>query len=138
MYKTAIITVIVLIILVLIWWAVLKSKRNKIPKPVEWPPQTFMKELGGKCPDYWTYLGDNDGSNICENTYNIKTKSDWCHNKTKLQSGHEYRDFPEYKQWPPTGKALTERCKWIKKCGPSKMALDATWIGMDKICSRHL
>jgi len=130
MFLTSVIIIIVLIILVLIWWAVLKSKRNKEPVQIQWPPKDFMQELGGKCPDYWTYMGDNDGSNICENTYDIPTKSDWC----KIL-GSNLRDFPEYKTWPPKGDALKQRCDWIKKCGPPNRAMDATWIGMDKICS---
>lgn len=141
MFKTAIIIIIVLIILVLIWWAVLKSKRNDVPVPIEWPPQDFMKELGGKCPDYWTYLGDyknqNINQNICENTYGIHTKKSGTCAYKKTVNGHQIIGFPAYKQWPPTKKALNERCKWIRKCGHPKTALDASWIGMDKVCSNN-
>ena len=146
MFVGAIITVVVLIILVLIWWTVLKGKRNKGPVQVTWPPPDYMRELGGKCPDYWTYLGDNDGDNMCENTYNLKVNTK-CVLKTKeYGSGKEYTNFPKYKSWPPTGNALTARCNWIKGCGQigpagtplGKIKVDATWIGMDTICSNNV
>ena len=128
------IILIVLIILVLIWWAVLKSKRKDIPLPVQWPPEDYMAELGGKCPDYWTYLGDHDNKNICQNTLNIKTNHNNCHNLSTADGDMQLTEFTKYKKWPPTGNALDERCKWIKQCG-SVGNIDATWIGMDKICT---
>tara|TARA_B110000971_G_scaffold181477_1_gene188252 strand:+ start:3004 stop:3441 length:438 start_codon:yes stop_codon:yes gene_type:complete len=145
MFVGAIITVIVLIILVLIWWAVLKSKRNKGPVQVTWPPPDYMRELGGKCPDYWTYLGDNGGENMCENTYGFKIKPS-CKITSMTKSGKEYMNFPKYKNWPPTGNALKERCDWIQRCGQvgpkgtplANTKVDATWIGMDTICSNNV
>ena len=131
MFNTAIIIVLVLIVLVLIWYAI-KSSSSSSTTTVVWPPTDYMKNLGGKCPDYWTYLGDNEGNNVCENTYNISTKNNSC----KL-SNSNLKTFPKLNSWPPTGAALTDRCSWINNCGPSDLNIDASWVGMDSACSQN-
>ena len=145
MFWHLVIILIVLIIIVIIWWAIKKSRQNIKQPQVIFPSQKYMEEIGGKCPDYWTYLGDNEINNtkhsFCENTYKLPVRD-----KNTCLIGNDVSDnirvksnlisFPAYKKWPPTNTALTDRCNWISKCGPQQ-GMHASWVGMEKICSQQ-
>ena len=134
MFWHLVITLVVLIILVLIWWAIKKSKRNTTTPDIIFPSKKYMEQIGGKCPDYWTYLGDDkNGRSFCQNTYKIQIKET---SYPCTHTGTDIKAFPTYKHWSPTGTALTERCDWITKCGPVAN-MDASWVGMDKVCSQQ-
>ena len=121
--------ILVLIFIVIIIYAATKNK-----KKIDWPPPSYMKEIGGKCPDYWTYLGeDENNQTVCKNIYNVPiNKLDTKHKC--MQEGSNIVKFENYSSWPPTGEALNERCRWIKGCG-ERPKINASWIGMDKLCS---
>ena len=41
------------------------------------PPVNYMQEIGSKCLDYWTHVGDTEnGDPICQNKFNIPAKND--------------------------------------------------------------
>ena len=129
MFWHLVITLIVLIILVIIWWAIKIKNQNTTSPKITFPPTKYMEQIGGKCPDYWTYMGDQGGYSYCKNTYKIDTND----TTTTCQTNY-IKNFPSYKHWSPTKAALTDRCNWIKSCGPTA-DVHASWIGMEKICS---
>jgi len=137
MFWHLVLTLIVLIILVIIWWAIKIKNQNTTSPKITFPPTKYMEQIGGKCPDYWTYMGDQEGYSYCKNTYKIDTQLNYNSSvTTKMVSCYskDIKSFPSYKHWSPTKAALTERCDWIKGCGP-KTGVHASWIGMEKICS---
>ena len=137
MFWHLVITLIVLIILVIIWWAIKIKNQNTTSPKITFPPTKYMEQIGGKCPDYWTYMGDQGGYSYCKNTYKIDTGHSESCMLTPIPGAANsvfLKKFPSYKHWSPTKAALTERCNWIKSCGP-KTGVHASWIGMEKICS---
>ena len=115
-------------------WAVKKKSIEEI----EWPPTSYMKNIGGKCPDYWAYLGEDSNNNtICQNTFNIPTnpmiiEKNKCSEEIKPEL--YIKKFKNYSSWPPKGESLSDRCEWLNKCG-QKNGINGSWIGLDKICS---
>ena len=134
MFVTLLVVLIILIIIVLISWGIKRHNRNKKPVEVEWPPNNYMKNIGSKCPDYWTYLGDYGDNTFCQNNFNLTfadAKEDECQDKKKIVN------FPKITSWPPNKKQLQKRCRWMKGCGNTSNT-DASWIGMDKLCSKYM
>jgi hypothetical protein len=115
-------------------WAVKKKSK----KEIEWPPTIHMKNIGGKCPDYWTYLGEDSNNNtICQNVFNIPTnpmETDTNKCSIEVKPDIHIKKFKNYSSWPPKGTSLSDRCEWINKCG-QKNGITGSWIGLDKICS---
>ena len=134
MFWHLVITLIVLIILVIIWWAIKIKNQNTTSPKITFPPTKYMEQIGGKCPDYWTYMGDQRGHSYCKNTYKIPINNRTSCLSNPFGDSIGIKNFPSYKHWSPTKAALTERCDWIKGCGP-KTGVHASWIGMEKICS---
>ena len=128
MFGTVVLVIIILILVIVTVWMVNKSKK-KDKAPV-WPPAQYMKNVGGRCPDYYTYMGISGGKDVCKNTFNIPTENNKC---TKNNS----YSFSTYKKWPPTGNALKSRCNWMKQCGPSKDIPVASWTGLDQYCDQE-
>ena len=125
----AISVILFIIIIIIIIYAVKKKNTD-----VAWPPPSYMNKIGGKCPDYWTYLGeDHEDRTVCKNIYNVPiTKLDTQH-KCMTESTN-IRKFKNYTTWPPKEEALYERCRWIQGCG-ERPQLQGSWIGMDTLCS---
>lgn len=134
MFVTLVIVLIVLIIIVLISWGIKKSVNNSTTTQVEWPPSNYMKNIGSKCPDYWTYIGDYGDNTFCQNNFNLtfaENKQDQCQDTKKIVN------FPKITSWPPNKNHLVKRCSWMKQCGNTSNT-DASWIGMDKLCSKYI
>ena len=149
-YTLLIIATIIIIIIVV--WAVQKNKKAKEKnKKTIWPPNDYMKTLGSKCPDYWTYLGvdKSSGGSICQNKFNItvanSTQYGMCYDD---KSGYEnVKVFNTIEQWPiPSGKIDQQLsglpghkddyaypCNWIKACGPTDKT-HASWLGITEKC----
>ena len=120
-------------------------KKSNNTKSITYPSKKYMEEIGGKCPDYWTYMGtDSENKVVCKNNYNIPIHPVNAHNADiSSKCLDHYVDNPEennikrfsnYSSWPPKGEPLYERCRWINSCGP-KVKMNGSWLGMDKICA---
>ena len=132
MFWYLVLTLVILIILIIIWWAIKTKSSNSTQPSITFPSKKYMEQIGGKCPDYWTYLGDRGNYNFCKNTYKVPVKNNNCY----ISGNNEIKNFTKYTKWTPTGDSLTDRCNWIKECGPQD-GIDASWIGMDTICSNR-
>ena len=92
------------------------------------PTNTYMRYVGGHCPDYWKYIGTEGGKDICQNNYKLKTTDDKiCYTDKET---HEKR-FERVDRWPlkDGSSALTERCRWQRKCG-KRSGQYASWSGL--------
>ena len=84
------------------------KKRKSAMKFPPWP---------AKCPDYWTYLGNEK----CKNTFGIGK----CN--TSKGDNTQVMDFKDNPVFAGT-KGLMAKCKWAKGC-------DTAWEGIDQICT---
>ena len=108
--------------------------RYYLSKPIhhkQYPPSSYMRNVGLHCPDYWIYREDTGD---CFNQFNIpvvnpNTCYDDINSKTKK--------FDPISRWPVNtneiDKVLKERCEWVRHCGPNKN-LPASWQGVDGNC----
>lgn len=148
-FTFTIICIITAIVIILVVWAVNKSNKAKAAsKNVVWPPKDYMRDIGSKCPDYWTYIGvDGSGNTVCENKFNIPTSNNQCMNTSMSEyEGKNVMSFNKISKWPikkgdragqvGTGDVkgnLNLPCNWIKSCGPTSNT-SASWLGMNDIC----
>ena len=68
-----------------------------------------------KCPDYWTYLGDEK----CKNVNKI--------GKCNTQDSNQTMDFNASSIFAGA-KGLMAKCKWARGC-------DTAWEGIEQICT---
>lgn len=111
----------------------------------QWPPRRYMQVEGQRCPDYWQYVGDENGNFRCRNTFNLpvpKKHESTCYNantSTKEAVFEKIRRFPN-RQNSKSDKILKSRCDWIKNCGTTvneqgqHVKSYASWEGVDKFC----
>ena len=101
--------------------------RPMAPKP--YPPNSYMRQIGVLCPDYWIY---NDEKGVCVNQFNIPVNDP----KKCFDNGNE-KKFTPITKWPINSNdldnVLKDRCDWIRKCGPNDK-LPASWIGVEDNC----
>ncbi len=118
------------------------------------PPLTYMNTTGIKCPDYFTYTGnDANGNYMCENTFNVpinSTNSSKCLNMNSnkavvfaaLESGKDWSTMTDYeKQQFLNDKKTTDtdaktRCEWVNQCG-GVTGNKAVWLGVQNICEQN-
>lgn len=98
----------------------------------DYPPDTYMREVGLQCPDYWSYDGVQNGRVMCRNTFNLPTND-----PASCMSNGNTQTFSQINRWPvPTNElsnVLSDRCAWIQKCG-EKSGQPASWIGVAEHC----
>ena len=101
--------IVTIIVIILIVWAVQKKKaKEEKNKKVIWPPNDYMQSVGSKCPDYWTYIGNDSktGKVMCQNKFNIPVANaaqfGMCYDDV---SGHDnVKLFNKIEKWPiPSG-----------------------------------
>ena len=111
------------------------SKNSQAQAKVPFPPTNYMQYVGQKCPDYWVYQGTtSNGEFQCKNSYNLPVanpNSQYCYS----ESDGSIRTFSPLNKWPPssTDSALTDRCNWIKNCGPAAN-IPGSWVGINALC----
>lgn len=97
--------------------------------PKAFPPNSFMRQVGVLCPDYWIY---NDAKKICVNQFNIPVNDP----KKCYDNGNE-KAFSPIEKWPinsnDVDNVLKDRCEWIRNCGPNNK-LPASWLGLEDKC----
>ena len=77
-FQLGIIFLVFCIFIVIVVYAVKKSNNTK---SITYPSKKYMEEIGGKCPDYWTYMGtDSENKVVCKNNYNIPIHPVNAHN----------------------------------------------------------
>ena len=140
--------IVTIIVIILIVWAVQKKKaKEEKNKKVIWPPNDYMQSVGSKCPDYWTYIGNDSktGKVMCQNKFNIPVANaaqfGMCYDDV---SGYDnVKLFNKIEKWPiPSGSIDNQlvgnnysfRCNWIKNCGPTDKT-SASWLGIKDMCS---
>ena len=126
-------------------WEYFKSSGEATDKAKIRPPLDYMNDIGIKCPDYWTYVGnDSNGNYQCVNTFNLHVKKPTeCYSDITnqmmvfkaLQDGQNWSDMSDddrknfVKTQNASGTILnnTNRCDWTNKCG-------AIWLGVSDKC----
>ena len=106
----------------------------------DWPADQYMETVGGQCPDYWDVLDrDEKGNPICVNRFGVPVvprvnKNGETYDKCFDQDSTTQKTFKTL-VWPenPDVLASSDRCKWVKNCGPSQGAR-ASWLGIDQNC----
>ena len=95
-------------------------KKYKPPEKPLWPDERYMEKIGARCPTGWIYTGhDKNGNYLCKNYYHVDVPENGeCYDdiKEKNKSFEKINDWKKYQENPD--KYLSDRCKWIKKCGP--------------------
>lgn len=104
-----------------------------IDKP-KYPTNKYMNNIGGLCPDYWTFKKYNkNGNPICENEFNISVEPKNGYDKCYDNNSINRKTFKKI-IWPVDDTVLSSsgQCKWIKNCGPTDGR--ASWLGIDDKC----
>ncbi len=106
------------------------EKHEESMKKMRWPPDDYMRDVGSKCPDYWSYQPLDENSHQCLNTFNLPE-----HDPNNKICGGDRKTFTTIKKWPPNSDdpGLKEACDWLKNCGP-RSNIPASWMGMDQYC----
>jgi len=128
----------IILFILLIVYIVQVGKANQELNNVDiLPPPEYMSKVGGKCPDYWKFMGiDANGKNICKNAMNIPVwnpDNKICYDdKTSKTKSFYNPNISQDKdnKWKMDGKAEKEMCKFVSQCGPSQN-LEASWIGVN-------
>jgi len=123
----------VIIIGFLLYVIIRKGYKSSAQDTSKLPSNTYMKYVGGRCPDYFNYLGvtvdDGKKIDVCQNTYGINVgESPKCYS----DAGTKIINFPNYGTYPMKKKsdAKKKRCEWIQDCGLTTGQF-ASWTGMD-------
>lgn len=131
-------------------------KKYTPPSEPLWPTDRHMEKLGAQCPTGWVYRGQaRNGDNICQNMYNVPVANNKCYDdsQNKTKNFRHIKDWEKCQNDPGNCRAFTERCKWIRKCGPPAKSIDpnqcntqgswssvntsnpyASWIGVANKC----
>lgn len=137
--------IIIFIYIILKLWNYFIYMNNKRKNASIRPPLDYMNNIGIKCPDYWTYKGnDSNGNYICENTFNLSPKSgDQCYtdsaNKITVfgtlskswqdMSDNDRKNF--IKNTKATGVTTNSnnetRCAFTQNC-------QSVWLGVQNQC----
>ncbi len=136
----------ILIYLIFRLWDYFKSRQEKADKAKIRPPLDYMNDVGVKCPDYWTYVGnDKNGNYKCVNTFDLHVKEpSKCYtdinNKMMmfgaLQSGQDWTTMTddERKSFVQNQMSVGDnipnnvsRCSWTNTCG-------SVWLGVQDKC----
>ena len=146
----------VIAITVIILYYISKYLKNyKPPTQPTWPDEEYMQNVGAVCPTGWVYLGDEKsgkykGKNMCQNYYNVPV-GDKCYDNSLVKKVKYFDKIYDWQKCQDEDcKALKDRCKWIKKCGPVANVVDpstcnsqgewtsnsvnAPWIGVSDKC----
>jgi len=119
----------VVIIGFLLYVIIRKGYKSSAQNTSKLPTDTYMKYVGGHCPDYFNYLGEDGDNDVCQNTYGINVgDSAKCYS----DPGKKIINFPKYDTYPMKKKsdAKKKRCQWIQDCGLTTGQF-ASWSGMD-------
>ncbi len=138
--------VTILVYLTFRLWDYFKSQSDKADKAKIRPPLDYMNDVGIKCPDYWTYVGnDKNGNYQCVNTFQLHVKDpSKCYSDISnkmmifkaLQEGQNWSDMSDddrtnfVKTQIASGDNIlnnTNRCDWTHKCG-------TVWLGVGDKC----
>ncbi len=138
--------VTILVYLTFRLWDYFKSQSDKADKAKIRPPLDYMNDVGIKCPDYWTYVGNGKNGNYqCVNTFQLHVKDpSKCYSDISnkmmifkaLQEGQNWSDMSDddrtnfVKTQIASGDNIlnnTNRCDWTNKCG-------AVWLGVGDKC----
>ena len=104
--------------------------RYYLAKPIQpkrFPSDSYMKNMGLRCPDYWTYQ-----NGTCVNQFNIPVANPkFCYDDPKNKT----KKFQPITRWPVNSNevddVLKDRCQWVRNCGPNNK-LPASWVGIDE------
>lgn len=133
------------VLTLIIMYVIMRYVRHTGSGSKQWPPHQYMQVEGQRCPDYWQYVGDENGNFRCRNTFNLpvpKKNEAVCYNAntgTKEAVFKKIRQFPR-KQNAQSDRVLKSRCDWIKSCGTTvneqgqHVKAYASWEGVDKFC----
>ena len=117
------------IFLLIILYFLYRYFRGKPKAPANYPSDSYMREVGLRCPDYWVY---NQEKGVCVNQFNIPVNDP----KTCYDQNNE-KKFKEIRNWPVNTNEFDEvlkgRCEWLRECGPTKK-IPASWVGVDQHC----
>ena len=117
------------LLMLYVLYTIYRNYRGKSTAPRSYPPSSFMRQVGVRCPDYWVY---NDDKGVCVNQFNIPVNDpESCYDQ------NNEKKFKNITRWPVNSNELDEvlkgRCDWIRDCGPTKK-LPASWLGVDDHC----
>ncbi len=78
---------IVIIVIFLLYIVINKGYKSSEPSTEKLPTNTYMKYVGGRCPDYFNYLGKDGENDVCQNTYGINVgDNDKCYDDAKKKN----------------------------------------------------
>ena len=124
---------IIIILGFLVYVIISKGYKSSADNTTKVPTKTYMKYVGGRCPDYFDYLGTENDKDICQNTYGITVNntSGKCYTDDPKYNNQKVIEFPTYNKWPlkKDSDSKKERCTWIQNCGLSDSQF-ASWSGM--------
>jgi len=112
--------------IVLIYYFYRQWKANKDKKSKQTWPREFTA-----CPDYWT----DEGDHVCRNIYNLG-KCPRGRGGVRPQGTVDMKSIAggvggtgkALNKAMNQPKALTQKCRWVKRCGVS-------WEGVEKLCA---
>ncbi len=139
--------VVIIIYLIYRFWNYFIYINNKRRNNLIRPPVEYMNNIGIKCPDYWTYKGnDSNGNYICENTFSITpTGGDSCYTDSSnkitvfgsLNDGQNWQDMSDddRKNFIKTSKAtgVTTNSKNENRCAFTQNC-QSVWLGVKNQC----
>lgn len=105
-------------------------------KTIDFPSDSYMRTIGGFCPDYWSVGKRSKDKHECINRFNIPIHKGSGSESCLDKNGKNTITFNTIKKWPPKKKNIRKMCSWIDNCGP-RSNVRASWIGMDRVCSNN-
>ena len=121
------IILIAIIAFLIVIYVYQKNRDRYVFAPMKYPPMEYMKDIGSKCPDYWTYQGQVNGKDQCLNVLNIPLD---CSSSSYYDSSTKIVSFTPFDStWPLTNSdtnedALRERQTFAQACNIPFVSLD--------------
>lgn len=136
-----------IIVVLVIMYVIMRYVKHIGPTNKQWPSNQYMQNEGQRCPDYWQYMGEENGNFRCRNSFNISVNPNppggfQCYNAS---TGNKEAMFKKIRQFPHKAgnemdRVLKTRCDWIKSCGATineqgnHVPSYASWDGIDQYC----
>lgn len=112
-------------------------KKAETPR---FPSDNYMRVIGSHCPDYWIYKGREtrqgpDGKpqlvDICENTFGVDVPGN-CYDTPDSPSKTKTFQAVNWDKFRKSSYGKSDRCFWIRNCGPKNSWAD--WTGIAENC----
>jgi hypothetical protein len=144
-FMSVIFVLFTILIVFVVYYLIMRNKeiRYKKEKNEEiYPDEDYMKNVGSKCPDYWTYLGKENGENVCQNTFGIPMDdNNICkyNSSDKICPEKNCKNFSNI-NWKINKNGFLKNqipkknCDWITNCGIDSNS-NASWTHIENQCT---